>query len=192
MRVRNGRNTPSAPLSGKVISNRDPVAIAAVQRSIIPGSTSGSWTLCQPQPSISAGVCPGVVVPGAVVPVDPAVRPRHPAKVRQVLAEIPELLLRAPEGCLRGGPLDRGPGALREIAGVGDLPVRPVARGAVVHEQHRGQLAVLDERDAEERRDREPGVSGHASPRRRVRGSSLTSSTRTTFPRRRSAIISGP
>ena len=58
MRVRNGRKTPSAPLSGKVMSNGSPVASELLNRSSTAGSTAGSWTDCQPQPSISCGVVP--------------------------------------------------------------------------------------------------------------------------------------
>src|ERR1039458_7759995 len=57
-RVRKGRKTPSAPRKGKVISNGAPVAREAFQRSTTAGKACGSWTLCQPQPSICAGVVP--------------------------------------------------------------------------------------------------------------------------------------
>ncbi len=58
MRVRKGRNLPSTPRSGNVISKGALVAIAARQRSMTFGSSTGSWTDCQPQPSISASVEP--------------------------------------------------------------------------------------------------------------------------------------
>ena len=57
-RVRNGRNPPSAPRSGNVISKDSPVATDACQRSSTAGSTAGSCTDCQPQPSICSGVVP--------------------------------------------------------------------------------------------------------------------------------------
>ena len=57
-RVRKGRNSPSAPLSGNTMSNGSPVAMERFHRSITCGSSSGSWTLCQPQPSICSGVVP--------------------------------------------------------------------------------------------------------------------------------------
>ena len=58
IRVRNGRNTPSAPRRGKTISNGSPVAIEAAQTAVTRGSASGSWTLCQPQPAMAACVVP--------------------------------------------------------------------------------------------------------------------------------------
>ena len=56
--VRNGRNRPSAPLSGNTMSNGSPLAIEPSHRSSTTGSMSGSWTVRQPQPSISSGVVP--------------------------------------------------------------------------------------------------------------------------------------
>ncbi len=58
IRVRKGRNFPSAPRSGKVMSNGSPVAMEVFQRSSTAGSASGSCTLCQPHPSICSGVVP--------------------------------------------------------------------------------------------------------------------------------------
>lgn len=58
IRVRNGRNTPSAPRRGKTISNGAPVAIEAVQTAMTRGSSAGSWTLCQPQPAMASWVLP--------------------------------------------------------------------------------------------------------------------------------------
>jgi len=57
-RVRKARNTPSAPRSGKVMSNGMPVRTDSFQRATTSGSTAGSCTRCQPSPSIWAGVVP--------------------------------------------------------------------------------------------------------------------------------------
>src|SRR3982074_1622992 len=57
-RVRNGRNTPSAPLSGNVMSNGSPPPTDSCQRAVTSGSTAGSCTRCQPSPSICSGVVP--------------------------------------------------------------------------------------------------------------------------------------
>src|SRR5664279_2664803 len=57
-RVRNRRNFPSAPRSGNSMSNGSPVAIEAFHLSMTLDSTSGSCTLCHPQPSICSGVVP--------------------------------------------------------------------------------------------------------------------------------------
>lgn len=57
-RVRKCRKRPSAPRRGKVISNGCPLRIDVCQRSSTRGSSTGSCTLCQPQPSISGGVVP--------------------------------------------------------------------------------------------------------------------------------------
>ena len=58
IRVRNGRNDPSLLRRGKTISNGSPVAMEPRQTARTRGSSIGSCTLCQPQPSISAGVVP--------------------------------------------------------------------------------------------------------------------------------------
>jgi hypothetical protein len=57
-RVRKRRKVPSAPRNGKIISNGSPAVIATVQRAVTSGSRTGSFTDCQPQPAISAGVLP--------------------------------------------------------------------------------------------------------------------------------------
>ena len=58
IRVRNLRNRPSTPRSGKTISNGRPSAIDRRNRSRTPGRTSGSWTDFHPQPSIESSVVP--------------------------------------------------------------------------------------------------------------------------------------
>ena len=57
-RVRNGRKIPSAPRRGNSISNICPVAIEDLHCFSTFGSTAGSCTFCQPQPSICSGVVP--------------------------------------------------------------------------------------------------------------------------------------
>ena len=57
-RVRKGRNRPSAPLMGNTMSNGSPLATDPFQRSSTFGSAFGSWTDCQPHPSISSAVVP--------------------------------------------------------------------------------------------------------------------------------------
>ena len=89
-RVRNGRNTPSSPFNGNVISNGCPVAMEAFQRSITLGSSSGSCTTCQPQPSICSGVVPVYLVPAAIVPKDPSVWSRDPCQLRNRIGHLTE------------------------------------------------------------------------------------------------------
>ena len=87
MRVRNGRNTPSAPRNGNTISNAWPVATAAVQRSRTRGNTAGSWTAVQPPPFHLRRRGPAVRMPAAVVPDDVTVGVGDPAEAREIVGQ---------------------------------------------------------------------------------------------------------
>ena len=77
-RVRNIRNFPAASRRRNSISNGSPVAIDAGQRWSTLGKSSGWCAARQPQPGGLFVRLSRVLVPAAVVPIDPPVGPRGP------------------------------------------------------------------------------------------------------------------
>ena len=87
-----------------------------------------------PPPAFHVARCRAcVVIPLVVVPVDPAVGPRHPRQVRVGIGERPEQMLALPQFMRHTRAFDRLPGATRDPLHEFDFARFPCSRADRMH-----------------------------------------------------------